>query len=153
MRKSVLLLLALASLGLSLPAQAQSGTFGNATVKPKFVPDPIELEGVSGGAQSAQSVAGMGETPTGACLGNVDTKPDHVLSLTSSFKYLSLVTDSTADTTIVIKGPGGVWCNDDYQGKNAGISGQWLAGTYEVWVGSYTKNKSKPYTLKLSETR
>jgi hypothetical protein len=153
MRKSVLLLMALASLGMSLPAQAQSGTFAGATVKPKFVPDPMELQGISGGTQSAKAVAGTGETPTGACLGYVDEQPDHVLSLTAGFKYLSIVTDSKADTTIVIKGPGGVWCNDDYQGKNAGISGQWLEGEYKVWVGGYKKDKSTPYTLKLSETR
>jgi hypothetical protein len=53
---------------------------------------------------------------------------------------------------MVVKGPGGVWCNDDYQDKNAGISGQWLPGIYQVWVGNYNKQKV-PYTLKISASQ
>jgi hypothetical protein len=145
--------LSLASFGFSLPAQAGSGLFENATVSPKFQPDPIQLKGVSGGSKAASQVAGTAETPTGACLGFMDNQPDHALELTAFFKYLSISADSAADTTILVKGPGGVWCNDDFRGKNAGVSGQWLPGTYEVWVGGFAKNKSVPYVLKISETQ
>jgi hypothetical protein len=60
---------------------------------------------------------------------------------------------SPEDTTIIVRGPGGSWCNDDSQGKNAGIAGEWLAGTYNVWVGSFDKTKSPPYILQITESR
>jgi hypothetical protein len=86
-------------------------------------------------------------------VGFVDEQPDHTIELTAFFNYLSLVVESPQDTTIVISGPGGTWCNDDFQGKNPGIAGQWLAGTYRVWVGSYDKNKYHPYVIKISEVQ
>jgi hypothetical protein len=101
---------------------------------------------------SAQSVAGTEETETGSCLGFMNAQPNHSLDLKARFPYLSIVATSSVDTTMVIKGPGGTWCNDDYIGKDAGIAGEWLPGPYKVWVGSYSKNKSVPYRLKLSET-
>jgi hypothetical protein len=58
--------------------------------------------------------------------------------------------ESPQDTTILISGPGGTWCNDDFEGKNPGIAGQWLAGTYKVWVGSYDKNNYHPYIIRIS---
>jgi hypothetical protein len=140
-------------LSLNLPAQAQNSTFTSATISPKFTPDPMVLEGVAGGNQPAKDIAGAAETPTGACLGFVDGQPNHSLELKAFFNYLSIVADGSVDTTIVIKGPGGTWCNDDYQGKNAGVSGQWLPGSYNIWVGDYNKDKASTYKLKISETQ
>ncbi|MHC5833095.1 MAG: hypothetical protein ACYT04_98205, partial [Nostoc sp.] len=60
---------------------------------------------------------------------------------------------SPEDTTIIIKGPGGTWCNDDFDGKNAGMIGEWLAGSYQIWVGSYEKGKYLPYTLQITEVK
>ncbi|MDB9523974.1 hypothetical protein PN480_18785, partial [Dolichospermum circinale CS-1225] len=54
-----------------------------------------------------------------------------------------------ADTTMIIKGPGGTWCNDDFDGNNPGVVGEWLPGTYQIWIGSYKENDSLPYTLKI----
>jgi len=71
--------------------------------------------------------------------------------LTSFFNYLAIEVQSPEDTTIVIKGPGGSWCNDEYQGKNPGLAGQWQPGTYGIWVGSYDKSKFHPYIIKISE--
>jgi hypothetical protein len=146
---------ALATIGIAATTtavQAQS-IFDSAIVRPKFAPDPMQLKGVTGGQSSAASVAGTAETETGACLGNMDSQPYHRLELKSRFRYLSIVASSSTDTTILIKGPGGTWCNDDFQGKDAGISGEWLPGSYDVWVGSYAKNKAIPYTLKMSENQ
>jgi hypothetical protein len=55
--------------------------------------------------------------------------------------------ESEADTTLVIQGPGGVWCNDDNQGKNPAIAGDWLAGEYRVWIGSYRPSDVPNYDL------
>ena len=45
----------------------------------------------------------------GSFVGFVDKEPDHVLTLTAFFNYLSIQVESTADTTLLIRGPGGSW--------------------------------------------
>ncbi len=144
--------LALTVLMQALPAQSQT-IFENVTVGPKFSPDPMTIRGISGGSVPASTVAARKDTPTGPCVGFVDEPPDHTIVLTAFFNYLSLVVESPQDTTIVISGPGGTWCNDDYQGKNPGIAGQWQAGTYRVWVGSYDKNNYHPYIIRMSKVQ
>lgn len=120
-------------------------------VSPGLTPQRIEEKGSGGGSTPAEVVAGRSETVNGLCVGFVDKTPNHVVMLTSFFKYLSLKVDSTEDTTLVVKGPGGTWCNDDFDGKNAGIAGQWLAGEYQVWIGSYNSGKSSPYVMRISD--
>ncbi|HEY9902108.1 MAG TPA: hypothetical protein V6D43_06715 [Candidatus Sericytochromatia bacterium] len=132
------------------PAQSQT-IFENVTIRPRFSPDPMTIRGISGGSVPATNVASRKETPTGPCVGFVDEPPDHTLVLSSFFNYLSLQVESPKDTTLVISGPGGTWCNDDFQGKNPGIAGQWQAGTYRVWVGSYDKNNYHAYIIRMSE--
>jgi hypothetical protein len=151
----ILSIAALSAIGIAAttaPVQAQS-IFDSAIVRPKFAPDPMQLKGVTGGQSATASVAGTKETETGACLGYMESQPYHRLELKSRFRYLSIVASSSTDTTILIKGAGGTWCNDDFQGKDAGVSGEWLPGSYDVWVGSYARNKAIPYTLKLSENQ
>jgi hypothetical protein len=135
-------------------AQEASPIFGDVTIQHPFSPDPLKVRGMSGGAKTGSQVAGKEQTPpTGPCKGFMDAAPDHILKLTSNFDYLKLVVQSPADTTMIIKGPGGTWCNDDFDGKNPGIVGEWLPGTYRVWIGSYEKNNHFPYTLKITEVK
>lgn len=142
------------AIGFPVSAQAQSPPmFQNATLSPKFSPDPTDLKGITGGSVAAKEAAGRADSPTGGCLGFMDAAPNHTIELKAAFKYLKIQTQSSEDTTIVIKGPGGVWCNDDLQDKNAGIEGEWLAGSYQVWVGTYNKDKATPYTLRITEAR
>ncbi|RUR74584.1 hypothetical protein DSM107007_50890 [Nostoc sp. PCC 7120 = FACHB-418] len=108
---------------------------------------------MSGGSVEGNRITGRIETPTGPCNGFVDETPDHTIRLTSKFDYLKLQVQSPQDTTIVVKGPGGTWCNDDLDGKNPGIIGEWLPGNYQVWVGSYQKGKYFPYTLQITEVK
>lgn len=125
--------------------------FENVTLGANFSPDPLVIRGISGGSVEAKTVAERTETPTGPCVGFVDQPPDHTIVLNSFFNYLSLQVESPEDTTLVISGPGGTWCNDDLKGKNPGIAGQWLAGTYRVWVGSYEADKFIPYVIRISQ--
>ncbi|MEH2139539.1 hypothetical protein [Nostoc sp.] len=134
-------------------AQEVPTIFGDVTIGPQFSPDPLTVRGMSGGSIPGSKVGGRGETATGPCTGFVDETPDHTLALTSKFDYLKLQVQSPEDTTIVIKGPGGTWCNDDFDGKNAGMIGEWLPGSYQIWVGSYEKGKYLPYTLKITEIK
>ncbi|NJK38668.1 MAG: hypothetical protein HC835_17730 [Oscillatoriales cyanobacterium RM2_1_1] len=147
----------LGSLCLGTLAQAQPSPsssipiFENVTLSPNFSPDPLTVRGLSGGSVASEKTAGRAETPTGPCVGYVDEQPDHTLVLTGFFQYLSLQVKSNADTVLVVRGPGGSWCNDDYTDRNPGIVGQWLSGTYEIWVGSYKPNTYNPYVIKISD--
>jgi len=132
-------------------AQPASQIFGDVTIQHPFSPDPLTVRGMSGGSIPGSQIAGTETTPTGPCKGFMDKDPDHTLKLLSKFEYLKLVVNSPADTTMIIKGPGGTWCNDDFDGKNPGVVGEWLPGTYQIWIGSYKEDDSLPlpYTLKI----
>ncbi|MBH8572295.1 hypothetical protein I8752_04460 [Nostocaceae cyanobacterium CENA369] len=134
-------------------AQETPPIFGDVTIDRQFSPDPLVVRGMSGGSVPENQIAGRTETPTGPCTGFVDEAPDHTLVLSSKFDYLKLQVQSPQDTTITIKGPGGTWCNDDFDGKNPGIIGEWLPGKYQIWVGSYEKGKYFPYTLQITEVK
>ncbi len=140
-------------LGMSNPVQAQPAPpiFENVTIGTNFSPNPLTVRGISGGSVAGKDVAGRTETANGPCTGFVDQQPDHTIVLKDFFKYLSLQVQSPEDTNIVVRGPGGTWCNDDSQGKNPGIAGEWLAGTYNVWVGSFDQTKTNPYILRISD--
>lgn len=137
-----------------VPAQQpQLPMFENATINPNFSPDPLTIRGISGGTVPAKNLAERAETSTGACVGFVDQQPDHTLVVTDFFNYLSIQVQSPNDTTLIVRGPGGSWCNDDSEGKNPGLGGQWLAGTYRIWVGSYDQTKYHPYILRITKKR
>ncbi|MDF5719997.1 MAG: hypothetical protein PUP91_05820 [Rhizonema sp. PD37] len=127
--------------------------FGDVSIGNGFSPDPLTVRGMSGGNVTGKQIAGRSETPTGPCVGFFDEKPDHTLVLTSKFGYLSLVVKSPDDATLIVIGPGGTWCNDDLQGKNPGIVGEWLPGTYKIWVGSYKKERYFPYSLEITKAK
>lgn len=127
--------------------------FEDVTLSPSFSPDPATVRGISGGPIAAGEMAGRTETLTGTCAGFIDEQPDHKMELTQFFNYLSLQVESSEDTTLVIRGPGGIWCNDDYTGPNPGIAGQWLSGTYEIWIGSYAPDVYHPYVIRITGTR
>ncbi|MEA5576147.1 hypothetical protein [Anabaena sp. UHCC 0451] len=134
-------------------AQETPAIFADITINRKFSPDPLTVRGMSGGSIPAKKVNRGAETPTGPCSGFVDKEADHTLTLTSKFDYLKLQVESKADTTMMIKGPGGTWCNDDFNGKNPGIVGEWLEGVYKIWVGSYERGKYFPYSLNITEVK
>lgn len=125
--------------------------FQNLAIAPKLGTDPQVLTGISGGTEETTKIAGRNKTETGECIGFVDTLPDHQITLTANFRFLNLKVLSSGDTVLLIKGPGGSWCNDDNDGRNPAIAGEWLKGTYDVWIGSYTTNASYPYILQISE--
>jgi hypothetical protein len=161
-RRAGCLALGLGSLGwVANPAIAQttatvssySTIFENITVAPQFSPESARMHGFSGGAVAAGELAGRAATATGPCTGFIDQEPDHRLTLTQFFNFLSLEIQSSEDTSLVIRGPGGIWCNDDYSNKNPGIAGQWLSGTYDIWIGAPRQNDFAPYVIRLSEQK
>jgi hypothetical protein len=125
--------------------------FEDLAIAPNFTPKAIELRGISGGSVETQKTSGRKVTETGGCIGFVDAAPDHKITLAKPFRYLKLQVKSSGDTVLLLRGPGGSWCSDDVSDRNPMISGDWLAGTYEVWVGSYEENSSFPYLLQVTE--
>ena len=121
-------------------------TLGN-TVEP----DPLILKGMSGGEVKATEIVKTEETVTGFCNGFVDSKPNHVLVLSNFFDFLKIEIDSQTDTTIVVEGPGGVWCNDDSVDANPAIEGEWQPGKYKIWIGSYQEDTNNSYLIKITD--
>ncbi len=120
-------------------------------IAPGFSPNPLVMRGTAGGDMPAQNIAGTPTTATGDCSGYVEGSPNQSIVLRAFFNSLSLKVQSPEDTSVVIKGPGGVWCNDDDGDKNPGITGQWLPGTYQIWVGAYAKGQRPNYTMRFRE--
>lgn len=137
-------------LAMASPGYTQSSSSSllrDIELAPGFRPDPLTVEGISGGREPTEVIAETSSTATGACVGFVDEQPDHELTLRSDFNFLALEVESQQDTVLLLKGPGGVWCNDDSVNHNPRIAGEWLAGSYSVWVGSYGQGRYYPYTL------
>ena len=120
------------------------------TINQDLVAQPIVAAGTSGGNTPLQEIAGTENTATGYCDGYVRSQPNHTLELESFFEFLRLEVESSADTTILVKGSDGVWCNDDAGTANPVIEGQWQPGVYQVWVGSYQANAENDYQIKIT---
>jgi hypothetical protein len=117
----------------------------------QLISNPFTVEGVGGGNVAASQIAKTQTTATGYCEGFVDRRPNHILTLNSFFEFLKIEVESIADTTILIQGPGGVWCNDDFNNANPTIEGQWQPGTYKIWIGSYHQNIDRDYRIKITD--
>ncbi|MEI6427448.1 MAG: hypothetical protein WCO45_03530 [Pseudanabaena sp. ELA607] len=138
------------SSNISIDKKSSVSMFESLTIAPSATPQKFLLHGISGGPAMSQSVTLRPKTETGECIGFVDRQPDHRLTLTQPLQYLQLLVRSPGDTVLIVRGPGGVWCNDDSANRNPAIAGRWLAGTYDIWIGSYEEFTSFPYLLELS---
>ena len=121
----------------------------NITLDGQINPNPMMIDGMSGGSLQAIEVVNTKETSTGLCSGLVDRRPNHILILNTFFEFLKIEVESSTDTTILVRGPGGVWCNDDYNNDNPALEGQWQAGQYKIWVGSYEETTNS-YSIRIT---
>lgn len=128
------------------PVSAQN----TVTIDDDIATQPITLSGNTSGNLEVIEMSQTESTPTGYCDGYISPQPNHLLELESFFDYLKLEVESPADTTVLIKGNGGVWCNDDSGSANPMIEGQWQQGQYQVWVGSYQPDTSNSYQIKVT---
>lgn len=131
-------------LGASLLAgSAMASDYRNFSIGAGFTPDPQTGTGTTGGSRDAAQAFG------GECSGSVDTTPDHVITVTSAVN-LKLYTTSTTDSTLVLRGPSGTFCDDDSRGElDAEINALLRPGRYEVYVGHL--GQTGQYTLTLTE--
>ena len=122
----------------------------NVAISQNNINPPLTVRGISGGKIKAKEAVQTDNTSTGYCDGYVSSQPNHIFQIDTFFEYLRLEIESPADTTILVKGAGGVWCNDDAGSANPMIEGQWQPGTYQVWVGSYQADSNNNYEIKIT---
>jgi len=111
-----------------------------------FMPDPHTTTGTAGGPVNAG-------TFDPSCVGSIPSAAQHTMMLGTDFRNLRIMVNSSADTTLVIRGPDGRFrCNDDGGGGfRPMVSGAWGPGSYQVWVGVYANGAPTPYTIGFSE--
>ncbi|OIP78762.1 MAG: hypothetical protein AUK48_00950 [Oscillatoriales cyanobacterium CG2_30_44_21] len=114
-------------------------------ISPKFAPDPQVYTGTAGGDLELQDIAGKSN---GDCQGLALRNPNHSLSVQKKFGFLSLRVTGDRSLSILVKGPDGNYCRS---GKSPELSGEWLAGKYQIWVGSSNGDRVN-YKLTISET-
>ncbi len=119
-----------------------------ASLAPGFLPDPHLEVSVAGGSREGSTWTGEGEHTD--CTGYFPDEPQHILEL-EEFESLTIkATTEETDLTMVIEGPQGTWCNDDFEGYNPGIRDTYPAGTYRVFIGTYSPDMAA-YTLQVTE--
>jgi serine protease Do len=114
-------------------------TFGAITLRGNFVLDPFVMSVIGGGLFPATDLS-----PD--CAGYVPANPTLTLTLTGDpTENLRLFTYSDNDTVLVVRLPSGEYvCNDDASAQLVDSSIEIAsaeAGTYSVWVGSYSENQ------------
>lgn len=137
------------------PSQGGSGinmsapaTYGTASLRAGFRPDPYRISITSGGGYRASSVQS-------GCAGWVASAPDFELTYSAGSLPLIISAASNSDTTLLINGPNGAWfCNDD--GGNAGLNPALrfdnpASGVYDIWIGSYSQGNNATASLSISE--
>lgn len=133
--------------GSAAAAEAPGGAGENLRLSRGFAPDPSSVRGTAGGARDGAQLSEQ-------CRGWIADKPDHELVLVDDFPYLRLDVQSTEDTMLIMRGPGGVRCDDDSGGAHQPrIEGRFNAGRYALWVGSFQPGEYTRYELRITETR
>lgn len=134
-----------------LPALAEKPIFGKISLAPGFPPSAAAVTGYTSGSTSLPAIVAARDRHGNPCLGFADSAPDFVLVLEKDFPRLKVQIDSRGkDTTLAIKGPGGVVrCGDDTdKNKDASIEdSDWKAGEYSIWVGAIEPGPSVDYKL------
>lgn len=90
--------------------------------------------------QSGQAVSEVAASSLGAeCTGYIPLDPSYRLEVTEDMQ-LSIAAYSTygGDLVLAVTGPGGTFCNDDWDGVDPALSNWFAAGTYSVFVGEYS---------------
>lgn len=138
------------------PVLANRANFGTLNLAPGFRAPEGTVTGYTGGTYSLSAIANRDRNKK-ACIGFADTNPDHIMVLGKNFSRLRLqVNSGGSDTTLLVQGPNNstILCGDDSgtNNKDASIDFKdWKAGTYRVWVGTFTAGTKRNYTLTVRE--
>lgn len=130
--------------------EAEEANQDSVALNPGFMPDPYVLNGRASGRISSRRL-GMPDV----CPGFWSRNPQHVVTLPQGMRYFRVDVTANEDTTLAIVTPNGqVWCDDDSAGgHNPRLAGQFPAGVYAVYVGTYQANRRTRYAVQLTEHR
>lgn len=122
------------------PHVPSGARFGAAVLGPGSM--NATLNGTSGGPVSARSRGSR-------CRGHINPMPSHIVRVLSPM-VATFDVNGPGDTTLVVVGRTGTHCNDDGgNGFNPRLTIPLQPGVYQVFVGSYSRGQSYPYTLRL----
>ncbi|NJK72699.1 MAG: hypothetical protein HC926_05440 [Synechococcaceae cyanobacterium SM2_3_60] len=128
-------------------AAATSNDYAPFTLSPGF--QWARGTGNTGGPRLASEAMGIALTSTGKCNGYIDSLPDHRLTLTSDFDYLSVTALTEGYASLVITGPNAeVWCATT---QNPGIEGFYERGIYDIYIGNLRQGLGPRYELVITE--
>jgi hypothetical protein len=145
-----LLIAAVPTFAQSVLSPGAAPTYGSVSLQAGFLPDPYEVSVTSGGLYSAYVALGS------ECAGYINDAPDFNVRWSGATEelYIGFESDAVdADTTLVVRTPSGFyWCSDDVYGLDPEVYLSYpQAGTYQVWVGSYSSDEYNSGTLYVSE--
>jgi hypothetical protein len=121
-------------------------TFGSATLRAGFLPDPFVKQLVAGGPI---------ETRLGGVHAWIANAPDFKLYYTAGRFPLTVHAESAADTTLLINRPDGTWIADDDSGGNLNPLirfAQPQSGRYDIYVGTFNRATARA-TLFITELK
>jgi hypothetical protein len=122
-------------------------TYGTLRLSAGFDDDPRTLEVRAGGPDAA---AGLGD----ACAGFIASDaPDAAVEYEAGGYPLGFYVRSDADTTLVVRTPGGeILCDDDTDDADPVVSiAEPESGRYAVWVGTFADGPTQDATLHVTE--
>lgn len=77
----------------------------------------------------------------GACVGLIGDAPDLRVDVAEAGRYAFMATaaggEASVDLSLVVAGPSGVWCSDDFARENPGLFLDLEPGRYAVFVGHW----------------
>jgi serine protease Do len=125
--------------------------FGLAELESGFVPDPYEVELVSGGAVNVSEL-----NLDGGCTGFATSAPDFRIFWSGDsfdFRIFFVPDEEGEDATLIVNTAEGEWvCNDDYSGWNPLVQiDEPPEGQYDIWLGSYSPDSFIAGTLYITE--
>lgn len=111
-------------------------------LQPGFQPDPLVVNGTSGGSQANTNCGVTGATP------------NHQVNLGGNFNYLRFSVQSSGQPTLLIEGPSGSSCiqADSLSGGKIQAPGYWEQGLYKISIGNRTEGQHS-YTLSITQAR
>ena len=123
------------------PDTQTEGTYDGAEIRAGGAAVTVELSAGDTVAEERILVGGPVLNPVdgAACQGFVSERPTMEVEATGAGIEASAMSD-TDDLTLVVLAPDGTWtCSDDADGRNPRVQTTGGAGTYSVWVGTFSR--------------
>lgn len=132
----------------TIPDPRLRATHSDVSLDRAFLPDPYTLGTVPAGGPVVVNVesCGYGYAPEAPQIDIAYSGP--------SGSDLYVFTESSTDTTLLVRSARGEWlCDDDgHSGNQPLVVLPDASGTYSIWVGTYSEESGAQATVKVSET-